>query len=503
MNSLRSTTYIALATTLSRILGFVRDMVIAWIFGASWQIDAFFAAFRIPNLVRRLVAEGTLSLPLVSVIMSYRQKEERKQMAQRLFSVYFIAGVFISIAGIFAAPFIAGILGFGFSADVLDLSVVLLRMMFVYCLCASIVAFAMGILNTSGIFFIPALSPLLLNVGIILFCYFAYMYSNVMWLAAGVVAGGVMQCLTVVFPLSKTGVRLRIQSVEKNIYFDMSRMVVSSVMGVAVYHVNVLVNTMMASTLQQGSVSYLYYADRFIEIVSGVFIISMSNAYHPEISHLWAQQKIDQLQSTITKILQASLFIAFPASAGLIATGRIILATFFEHGNFYSYETAMTYTALAYAAVGIPAFAVVRIIMPLFISMRASTFINKISISAVALNIVVGFVLMRTSLMHGGLALANSISLFFVAIALIIKLMHTMKVAVSKNFMTSLLQYCGAAVVMGVVLYAVQWFFGYQKGIVYTFVLVALGVVLYVSMCRIMNPAMQLRILLESIRKDR
>ena len=499
MNSVRSTTYIAIATALSRILGFVRDMVIAWMFGASWQIDAFFVAFRIPNLVRRLVAEGTLSLPLVSVIMSYRQKEEQKEIAQRLFSLYIVAGLSLTLFGIVAAPAIAGVLGFGFSAHVYSLSVVLLRIMFIYCLCASFVAYAMGVLNTQGVFFMPALSPVLLNVGIILFCYIAYVYSNVMWLAAGVVVGGILQCI-VLIPLYKTGVRLNIGRVDARV--DMLHMIVASVMGVAVYHINVLVNTMMASTLAQGSVSYLYYADRFIEIVSGVFIISMSNAFHPQVSQLWAKKEYKHLQKTITKMLQASLFIAFPACIGLIITGKVILATFFEHGNFFSHETLMTYKALACAAAGIPAFAVVRICMPLFISMRASAFVNRISMAAIFLNAVLGFALMHTSLLHGGLALANSISLYCVAIVLVIKLLRTIKMAVDKRFIVALLQYCIASIVMGLLLFAVQLFFPYQKGVAYTFVLVTLGIVLYTFMCKIMNPDLKLRALIDAIRKD-
>ena len=499
MNSVRSTTYIAIATALSRILGFVRDMVIAWMFGASWQIDTFFVAFRIPNLVRRLVAEGTLSLPLVSVIMSYRQKEEQKEIAQRLFSLYIVAGLSLTLFGIVAAPAIAGVLGFGFSAHVYSLSVVLLRIMFIYCLCASFVAYAMGVLNTQGVFFMPALSPVLLNVGIILFCYIAYVYSNVMWLAAGVVAGGILQCI-VLIPLYKTGVRLNIGRVDARV--DMLHMIVASVMGVAVYHINVLVNTMMASTLAQGSVSYLYYADRFIEIVSGVFIISMSNAFHPEVSELWAKKDYKRLQKTITKMLQASLFIAFPASIGLIVTGKVILATFFEHGNFFSHETLMTYKALAFAAAGIPAFAVVRICMPLFISMRASAFVNRISMAAIILNAVLGFVLMHTHLLHGGLALANSISLYCVAIALVIKLLHTIKVTVDKSVIVTLLQYCVASVIMGLILFVLQLFFPYQKGVGYTFVLITLGIVLYAFMCKMMNPDLKLRTLIDAIRKD-
>ncbi len=502
MNSVKSTVYIAVATALSRIVGFVRDMLIAWMFGASWQIDAFFVAFRIPNLVRRLVAEGTLSLPLVSVIMSYRQKEEREQLAQKLFSLYFISGLFISVTGIVAAPAVAAVLGIGFASDVLNLSVVLLRIMFIYCLCASIVAYAMAVLNTEGVFFVPALSPLLLNVGIILFCGIAYVYGNVVWLAAGVVVGGILQCCIVVFPLYNIGLRFRFSAVAGNVRLHILHMMVSSIMGVAVYHINVLVNTMMASTLQQGSVSYLYYADRFIEIVSGVFIISVSNAYHPKVSRLWAENNITQLQTTITRMLQASLFVAFPASVGLIVTGKVILATFFEHGNFFSFETSMTFKALACAAVGIPAFAVVRILMPLFISMKASRFINSISAIAIVLNAVLGFVLMHTPLMHGGLALANSISLYCVAISLMIKLLRKLKVVVDKKFIVAPVHYCFAAGVMGIVLITVQWFIPYQKGVIYTGGLVGLGVVLYAFMCKIMNPALQLSTLIEAIRRD-
>ncbi len=501
MNSVRSTTHIAIATALSRILGFVRDMVIAWMFGASWQIDAFFVAFRIPNLVRRLVAEGTLSLPLVSVIMSYRRKEERRTIAKDLFSLYIVAGFLISVTGIAAAPAIASILGFGFTANVYGLSILMLRIMFIYCLCASFVAYAMGVLNIEGIFFLPALSPLLLNVGIILFCFIAYLYNSVMWLAAGVVAGGILQCMVVIIPLYKMGVPLTVWHMQA-VNAKVLRMIAASVMGVAVYHINVLVNTMMASTLKQGSVSYLYYADRFIEIVSGVFIISMSNAFHPEVSRLWATKDTVRLQATISSMLQASLFIALPASCGLIATGKVILATFFEHGNFYSFETAMTYKALAYAAIGIPAFAVVRILMPLFISMKASVFINLISAVAIVLNAVLGFVLMHTRLLHGGLALANSISLYAVAIALVIKLFHSMKVKVDKRFTVAVMQYCIASGIMGLSLYVLQSFLPYEKGVVYTAVLVTLGIVLYALLCKIINPDMTLRTVIHAIRKD-
>ncbi|HXK64677.1 MAG TPA: lipid II flippase MurJ, partial [Spirochaetota bacterium] len=342
---------------------------------------------------------------------------------------------------------------------------------------------------------------LLLNVGIILFCFIAYLYSNVIWLGVGVVAGGILQCVVVFIPLYKTGVHLTLGHIQSG-HTKVLRMIVASVMGVAVYHINVLVNTMMASTLKQGSVSYLYYADRFIEIVSGVFIISMSNAFHPEVSRLWAGRDVARLQATMTSMLQASLFIALPASAGLIATGKVILATFFEHGNFYSFETAMTYKALACAAFGIPAFAVVRILMPLFISMRSSVFINVISTVAIILNAVLGFVLMRTHLLHGGLALANSISLYCVAIALVIKLLHSIKVKVDKRFTVTLLQYFIASGIMGISLYILQSFLPYEKGLTYTVVLVTLGVVLYAILCKLINPGMTLRILLDAIQKD-
>ncbi len=477
-------------------------MVIAWMFGASWQIDAFFVAFRIPNLVRRLVAEGTLSLPLVSVIMNYRHKDERKKVAQELFSLYVVAGIIISIAGIIAAPAVAGVLGIGFTARVYTLSVVLLRIMCIYCLCASIVAYAMGVLNTEGIFFMPALSPLVLNVGIILFCVAAYIQGSVMWLAAGVVAGGFLQCLVVVIPLYKTGLRCTIGKLT-TMRIGFVHMIMASVMGVAVYHINVLINTMMASTLEQGSVSYLYYADRFIEIVSGVFIISMSNAFHPEVSRQWVNKDTAGLDTTITKMLQASLFIALPASVGLIATGRVILATFFEHGNFYSYHTAMTYKALVCAAAGIPAFAVVRICMPLLISMRAAMFINTISIAAIAMNAMLGFVLMHTELLHGGLALANSISLYCVAIVTTIKLLHTMQLTVNKKFIVALLHYTIASGIMGFALFILQLYIPYHKGITYTGVLVTLGVAFYALLCKLMNPDLHLRELYDAIRKGK
>jgi len=271
---------IGIATLLSRIMGFIRDMVIAWFFGAGLLSDAFFVAFRIPNLLRRLFAEGSLSIAFVPVFTEYLNRDGRTEafkMARSTLRVLSILLVLLTIAGILAAPWIIRGVAPGFSGDKFSLTVTLTRIMFPYIFFICLVALSMGILNALGHFAAPALAPVFLNVAVIGSVLFIapHMETPVAGLAIGVLIGGFLQILLQVPFLIKKGFRFWQKA---PIYHPgvkrIGRLMGPAIFGAAVYQINILIGTLLASLLPEGSVSYLYYADRLVQFPLGIFAIS-------------------------------------------------------------------------------------------------------------------------------------------------------------------------------------------------------------------------------------
>ncbi|MFO7931821.1 MAG: murein biosynthesis integral membrane protein MurJ [Desulfosalsimonas sp.] len=411
----RAAGVIGLATLLSRILGFIRDMIIAWFFGAGRLSDAFFVAFRIPNLLRRLFAEGTLSMAFVPVFTRYLTGSGRAEAfalarsAMRLLAAILVV---VTIAGILAAPWIVKGVAPGFSGDKFELTVTLTRIMFPYIVCICLVALCMGILNALGHFAAPALAPVFLNlsmIGAVLFIA-PLMQEPVMGLAIGVLIGGGLQlALQLPFLLQK-GIRVwqKAPLLHPGLA-QVARLMGPAVFGAAVYQVNILVGTLLASLLAEGSVSYLYYADRVVQFLLGIFAISMSVALLPSLSRQAAAEDFTALADTFAYAMNMVFFITIPAMVGLIVLREPIVGLLFHRGAFEIESLQATGFALFHYSVGLWAFSAVRIVVSTFYALQDTKTPVKMATYSIIANIGLGVILMGP-LSHGGLALATSLA---------------------------------------------------------------------------------------------
>jgi putative peptidoglycan lipid II flippase len=410
---------IGLATLLSRVLGYVRDMVVAHVFGAGPVTDAFFVAFRIPNLFRRLLAEGALSSALIPVFTGYLARgggQAFNRMARAVLGAGTGSLVLVSAAGVAAAPWIVAVLTPGWTADreLLDLAVRLTRIMFPYLLLVGLAALATGVLNAHHRFVAAAAGPAVLNVGIIagVLLLAGRLDPPVLSLAVGVLAGGLGQLLVQLPGVRRLGVPLA-PSAEwcHPAVREIGLRLVPAVFGLAAVQVAVLVNTLLASLLPGGTVSYLYYADRIMEFPLGVFGIAVATAVLPTMSAQAARGESAALVGTVGFSLRLSAFVTVPAAAGLLALGEPIVRLLFLRGRFGDAEAAATAQALLGYAVGLPAFAATRLLAQAFYALGDPRRPVLVGLGGVALNVVLAVLLMRP-LAHAGLALASSLTAY-------------------------------------------------------------------------------------------
>ncbi len=405
------------ATLLSRILGLLRDIVIAGYFGAGMASDAFFVAFRIPNLLRRLFAEGSLTIAFVPVFTEYLTKDGESaafafaRSAVRLISILLAAA---AVVGIFLAPLIVRIMAPGFMAspEKLALTITLTRFMFPYIFFIGLVALCMGILNALGHFAAPALAPVLLNLAMIVAVLFIspHLQYPVYGLAIGVLLGGLLQLLLQIPFLLRKGVVLW----ETAAMFHpglkrIGRLMLPAVFGAAVYQINILVGTLLASLLPDGSVSYLYYADRLVQFPLGIFAIAVATAVLPSFSRYAAAQDNKALSETFGYALRLVFFITIPSMVGLILLREPIIGLLFKRGAFDTQTTVLTASALFYYGIGLWAFAAVRIVVTLFYALQDTRTPVKMAAISILINMILGVTLMWP-LQHGGLALATSLA---------------------------------------------------------------------------------------------
>ncbi len=413
----RAAGVVGLATMLSRIFGFLRDMVVAGFFGAGLVTDAFFVAFRIPNLLRRLLAEGSLTVSFVPVFTEYlkqRSREEALELADVAFTALSVILVAVSLAGVVFSPLIVAVMAPGFVNDhaQYELTVLLTRFMFPYIFFISLVALCMGILNSLRHFAAPALSPVVLNISMILATLLLrdFFGEPIFALAVGVMMGGMLQ-LAMQWPfLLKMGVRLR-----PNFHFRhpglkrIGLLMMPAAFGAAIYQINVFIGTVLASLLPKGSVSYLYYADRIVELPLGVFAIAVGTAALPSFSDQVARGEFEDFKRTIAFSLRLIMFITVPATVALVALREPILSVLFQRGAFDAAATLKTAEALLYYTLGLWAFSVIRVIVSAFYSLQDTKVPMKAAIVALVVNVVASLILMRP-MQHGGLALATSLA---------------------------------------------------------------------------------------------
>ena len=460
---------VGLATMLSRIFGFLRDVVVAAFFGTSAAADAFFVAFRIPNLLRRLLGEGSLTVAFVPVFTQYltqKSKGEAVELANVVFTVLSIILVFVSLLGIIFSPWIvlATAPGFANTPDQFDLAVYLNRIMFPYIFFISLVALCMGILNSLRHFAAPALSPVTLNISMIAATFLLYPYFTepIFALAIGVMLGGAIQ-LAMQWPfLIKMGIRLK-----PNFNFrhpglkQIGLLLIPTLIGSGIYQINILVGTILASLLPKGSVSYLYYADRIVELPLGVFAIAVGTAALPSLSEQVSRGSFTEMKKTISFSLRLILFVSIPATIALIILREPIVSVLFQRGEFQASSTMATAQALLFYAIGLWAFSVIRVIDAAFFALQDRKSPLKAGFIAFIVNVVMGIILM-IPLKHGGLALATSIATSVNVLILSIILWNKIGSFLDKEFYDSLKKVFIASLVMAAFIYTVHFVIGWD-----------------------------------------
>ncbi len=405
------------ATVVSRILGLVRDAVMAAIFGATPAADAFFVAFRIPNLMRQLFGEGALSsafVPVYTDIMEKEGKERAGQFASNIFSLLIFILIVLTGLGVLFTPYLVRVIALGFApgSDVFNLTVLLTRWMLPYMVFICAAAMGMGILNSHRHFLAPAAAPALLNVSIITAALLVApgLAIPVTSLAWGVLVGGVLQLLVLLPPMKSRGVipRIKIPVLSPEVK-RMAIIMGPAVLGVAVYQFNVLVDTLLASFLPTGSITYLWYGNRMMQFPLGVFGIALATAALPTLSAQVAQGRKDDFRETVSFSLGLTAFIGIPAALGLIALREPIIATLFGRGAFAIADVKGASQALLYYSIGLPLFIGIKILGRAFFALENTRIPFLAAGAALVVNIFLNLILMGP-MGHGGLALATSLA---------------------------------------------------------------------------------------------
>jgi putative peptidoglycan lipid II flippase len=413
MNLLRALATVSSLTFVSRILGFVRDALIARLFGAGLATDAFFVAFRLPNLLRRLFAEGAFSQAFVPILSEYKSREGPEaahDLVNRVASLLSLALLVLSAVGIAVAPLIIYFTAPGFSAEPakFDLTVAMLRVTFPYILFISLVSLAGGVLNTWSRFAIPAFTPSLLNI-----CFIAgalwfapYFDPPAMVLAWSVLAGGVAQLALQLPALARIGMLPRPRNPMGHPGVRRVLLLMApAVLGVSVAQVSLLINTIFASFLPTGSVSWLYYADRLMEFPTGLLGVALGTVLLPSLSKLHSLEQPAEYGRLLDWGLRLTLLLAVPAAAALAVLSMPLVSTLFHYGRFDANDVAMTRNALMAYAVGLPGLILVKVLAPGFYARQNIRTPVKIALVTLAATQLMNALLVLP-LAHAGLALS-------------------------------------------------------------------------------------------------
>ncbi len=406
-------------TLLSRIAGLIRDIVFAGLIGASAGIaaDAFYVAFRIPNFLRRIFGEGAFSQAFVPVLSEYKTRstqEEMREFVDRMAGIFSLVLFIVTLAGVLAAPFIVYALAPGFSGEKYDLTVAMLRITFPYILFISLVGMAAGILNTYGRFAVAAFTPVLLNLSLIGAALWLAprLHNPVMALAWGVFIAGVAQLLFQLPFLARLGLlpRPRIQRGHDGVA-RVFKLMLPAIFGVSVAQINTLINTILASFLVTGSVSWLYFSDRLMEFPLAVFGIALATVILPSLSRQHASGDKHEFSRLLDWALHWVFLIGVPATVALMLLAGPLLVTFFHYGEFNEQDVRMSSQALIAFSAGLLGFILVKVLAPGFYARQDTKTPVRIGMIAMGANIVLSVSLVF-SLKHVGLALAITLAAF-------------------------------------------------------------------------------------------
>jgi putative peptidoglycan lipid II flippase len=451
------------ATLVSRVMGYIRDMVMSWAFGTGLAADAFYVAYRIPNLLRELLAEGSMSaafIPVFTETLTKESKESALHLANAVFARLLVILIILTSLGIIFAPYVVNVIAWGWihkaeNHDKYLLGITLTRIMFPYLLFIGLAALAMGMLNSLRYFLTPALSPVMLNVMTIsaVILSMQFLSQPILGVAVGVVLGGMCQFLIQVPGLQKQGMRMRPEFKPSHPGVKKIGLLALPVfLSSSVNQLNIFLGTIFASFLATGSITYLFYGMRFIHFPLGIFGIAVATAVLPSMSAQAARREMTEFRETLSFGLRLVFFIMFPAMAGLITLRIPIVNLLLQHGHFDRTSTLGVASALLYYAVGLWSFAGVRIVAQAFYSLQDTKTPVMIAIIALFTNIACSAAfIFWTPLQHGGLALAASIASMVNITLLTILLRKKIGRIDAGRILNSLIKIIPTSVVMGVI----------------------------------------------------
>jgi putative peptidoglycan lipid II flippase len=416
---MRSGLVVGAMTMLSRVMGLARDVVIAALLGAGNGADAFFVAFKIPNFLRRLFAEGAFNQAFVPVLSEYATRGSKREVKELLDAV---AGsltavlALITALAMLASPWLVWAFapGFGRDPEKLAMTADMLRLTFPYLLLISLTAFAGSTLNTWNRFAVPAFTPVLLNLSLIgaAVLLTPLMSEPAMGLAWGVLIAGVAQLAFQVPFLARLGLLPRPwpdfanEGVRRIL-----RLMVPALFGVSVSQINLLLDTVLASLLAAGSVSWLYYSDRLVELPLGVFGIAIATVILPALSRRHAEQSREHFAAMLDWAIRTVLLLGLPAALALVVLAEPLLISLFHYGAMTDNDIAMSAMSLRAYALGLIAFMLIKVLAPGFFARQDTATPVKVGIIAMVANMVFNLLLIWP-LAHAGLALATALSAF-------------------------------------------------------------------------------------------
>ena len=460
----RSAGTVGFAVFCSRILGLIREQVLANFFGAGMAMDAFVVAFRIPNLLRDLFAEGALSAAFVTVFTDYDQRLGKSQtwrLANNvLVSLTILVGG-ISLIGILASGYLVRLMAPDFDQipGKTALTVIMTQIMFPFLPMISLAAVVMGILNTKGKFFIPAMASSFFNLGSITsgvalaLILPHYGIPAIIGMAIGTLLGGGLQLAVQLPSLYKAGYHCQLVSSWRDeglrrIFWLMT----PAIIGLSATQINIFINTFFASSCAQGSVAWLNYAFRLLQFPIGVFGVAISIAAMPVVSRYASQQDFDGLKTAFTSAMIMTLLITIPASVGLAILAKPIIALIFQHGHFTAFDTSQTASALIFYTIGLFAYSGVKVVVPVYYALNDTRYPVIGSFLAVAANFT--FIMLTLSaLQHRSIALATSLSMILNFIFLSVVLYFKVEGFPLQHIGRSVAKICLAAGIMGVLIH--------------------------------------------------
>ena len=458
MSLLKSSFKIGSLTLLSRLVGYIRDVMIASRLGAGMLSDAFFVSFRLPNIFRSLFAEGAFNAAFVPMFAKIKDKEAAREFAERVFAVLLVALLAFTLLAQIFMPGLVWLLASGFEGEKFQLSVMLTRITFPYLILISLVSLLGGVLNSVDKFGAVAFTPVLMNFSMIIAVLLldGYFPNAAYAFSIGVMVSGVVQFGYLYSECRKAGYKLNlkrphftpeIKKLLKNMFPVM--------LGAGVLQINVLVNTQIASYVSDGAVSYLYYADRISQLPLAIIGTAIGTAMLPMLSRLFRENEVQKANETQNSAFEIAWFFSVPAAFGVLAIAGPIVSVLFERDNFSHADSIAVTRALWAYSLGIPAFVLMKIFTPGFYSTDDTKTPVKIAVACIVANLAISLTLIHIfHFDHMGLAIATSASSWLNVLLLIIALYKRKLFSFTEKTSKNAIKILAASIIMAIVVYA-------------------------------------------------